>query len=86
MKDYPERIDSKFRFVLLAATRAEQMMLGAPAKNAAIPGKTTDVAMEEICQDLVEWDYGPAKVTVEEAEAAEAAAAEAADAATEAAS
>ena len=32
MENIPQRIDSKFRFVLLAASRAEQLMRGAPAK------------------------------------------------------
>ena len=29
---YPEKIDSKFRYVLLASQRAEQMMRGAVSK------------------------------------------------------
>jgi len=57
----PNRLDSKFRFVLVAAQRAEQLMRGARAKT-EVPGKQkpTKVAMAEITQDLVVWDYGPA--------------------------
>lgn len=59
MDRIPEKIDSKFRFVLLAAQRAEQMMLGAPAK-VDLPGrKHSRVGMEEIVREAVEWDYGP---------------------------
>jgi DNA-directed RNA polymerase omega subunit len=53
------RIDSKFRYVLVAAQRAEQLMKGARAKIEA-KRKPTRVAMEEIDRDLVDWDYGPA--------------------------
>ena len=71
MDRIPEKIDSKFRFVLLAAQRAEQMMLGAPAK-VELPGrKHSRVAMEEIASDSVEWDYGPPPEPEVEEEAAE---------------
>lgn len=60
MERIPERIDSKFRFVLLAAERAEQMMRGARPKVDMGAMKPTRVAMEEISNDLVEWEYGPA--------------------------
>lgn len=58
----PERIDSKFRFVLLAAERAEQMMRGGRPKVDMGPQKVTRIAMQEIANDLVEWDFGPAPV------------------------
>jgi DNA-directed RNA polymerase omega subunit len=57
--DLPERIDSKFRLVLLAATRAEQMMRGASPKVEIQNVKPTRIAMEEIRRDLVYWDHGP---------------------------
>ncbi len=53
-------IDSKFRRVLVAANRAEQLMRGARAKVEAGKRKPTRVAMEEIDHSLVEWGYGPA--------------------------
>lgn len=56
----PEKIDSKFRFVLLAAQRAELMMLGARPKVDIGPHKPSKVAMREISDDLVDWDYGEA--------------------------
>ncbi|MEJ2086701.1 MAG: DNA-directed RNA polymerase subunit omega [Acidobacteriota bacterium] len=75
MDRIPEKIDSKFRFVLLAAERAEQMLRGARPKIDMGPLKATRIAMQEISNDLVEWDYGPAPETdveyVEEEVAAE---------------
>jgi len=60
MKEYPDRIDSKFRFVLLAARRAEQLVQGAVPKVPVDDLKTTRVALKEIREDTVSWDYGPA--------------------------
>lgn len=60
MENIPEKIDSKFRFVLLAAHRAERMMRGALPKVDLAGSKISRVAMEEILQERVEWDYGPA--------------------------
>jgi DNA-directed RNA polymerase omega subunit len=68
MQDYPERIDSKYRFVLLAANRAEQLIRGASPKEReeADASKLTRVAMMEVAEDRVAWDYGPAEEPVEE--------------------
>jgi DNA-directed RNA polymerase omega subunit len=66
MERYPERIDSRFRFVLLAATRAEQMMRGAVPKVEMGQAKVTRIAMREIEEDRVLWDYGPAPVPAPE--------------------
>jgi len=52
-------IDSKFRRVLVAAHRAEQLMKGARAKVESAKRKPTRVAMEEVDRSLVEWGYGP---------------------------
>ncbi len=76
MERIPEKIDSKFRFVLLAAERAEQMLRGAKPKIDMGELKSTRVAMMEISNDLVEWDYGPAPDAVVEAQIEEAAPAE----------
>lgn len=54
------KYDSKFRFILLAAHRAEQMMRGArPRLDSASP-KTAKNAMVEVDAGLIDWDYGPA--------------------------
>lgn len=74
MREIPDKIDSKFRFVLLAANRAEHMMQGAIAKVDEKGRKASAVALEEFRSELVEWDYGPAEepeIVEEEGEPAE---------------
>lgn len=56
----PSNVDSKFRYVLLAASRAEQLMRGARPKVEPVNKKPTVVAMRELNQGMVGWDYGPA--------------------------
>ena len=58
MDRFPDKIDSKFRFVLVASSRAEQLMRGAPAKVDPRGRKATMVALEELSNDLVSWDMG----------------------------
>jgi len=62
MDRIPDKIDSRFRYVLLAAERAEQLMRGGSAKIETGEIKPTRVAMNEISSDLIAWDYGPAPV------------------------
>ena len=66
MTNFPERIDSKYRYVLLASNRAEQLVEGAAPKADFDQRKPTRIAMSEISAELVEWDYGPAEETEEE--------------------
>ncbi len=72
MRQIPEKIDSKFRFVLLASTRAEQIMRGAQSKVEQPGAKHTRLAQEEILGEAVAWDYGPAEDVPEDALGAEA--------------
>lgn len=65
MDRIPDKIDSRFRYVLLAAERAEQLMKGGSPKIETLEAKPTRVAMDEISTDLVAWDYGPAPETAE---------------------
>jgi DNA-directed RNA polymerase omega subunit len=55
----PQRIDSTFRYILVAARRAEQLMLGARPKVETQHSRPSKIAMREITDELVEWDYGP---------------------------
>jgi DNA-directed RNA polymerase subunit omega len=74
----PERIDSTFRYVLIAARRAEQLMRGARPKIDLVPAKPTRIALREVTEELLDWDYGPApQPEPEPVEAAENAAEEA---------
>ncbi len=59
MHRIPERVDSTFRYVLLAARRAEQLMRGGRPKVELPAAKPARLAMAEVSGDLVEWDYGP---------------------------
>jgi DNA-directed RNA polymerase subunit omega len=59
MERIPERIDSTFRYVLLSARRAEQLLRGARPRVDLANAKATRIAMREVSEDLVEWQYGP---------------------------
>ena len=72
LKKIPDRIDSKFRYVLLSAARAEQMIQGSSMTAEGKGPKFTRVAMDEITSDEVEWDYGPAPEPAVDETAAEA--------------
>jgi DNA-directed RNA polymerase omega subunit len=65
----PTIIDSKFRLVLVAANRAEQLIRGARPKIEAGKRKATRLAMEEVQSNLVDWGYGPAPQPQPEPEA-----------------
>jgi DNA-directed RNA polymerase subunit omega len=51
--------DSKFRFVLLAARRAEQLIRGAEPRVSMKSPKVARVAMQELLEARVDWGYGP---------------------------
>jgi DNA-directed RNA polymerase omega subunit len=59
MEEKAPTMDSKFRRVLVAASRAEQLMRGARPKVEAGKRKPTRVALEEVDQSLIDWGYGP---------------------------
>lgn len=53
----PENLESKYRFVMLAALRAEQLQMGAPQRIDSESMKYTVVAQEEVAAGAVEaWD------------------------------
>ena len=70
MESKAPTMDSKFRRVLVAATRAEQIMRGARPKIEAGKRKPTRVALEEVDQSMIDWGYGPPPPKPVEAEAA----------------
>jgi DNA-directed RNA polymerase omega subunit len=59
MEGLPEGIDSKFRYVLLVAKRAEQLVQGSMPKGRSKHTKPTRVAMEEIEKKQVKWQLTP---------------------------
>ena len=72
MYKLPEDLDSKYKFVTLAAKRAEQLQAGAVPRVQAEGRKTTVVAQAEVATGEVEaWDpeeMDPTELTEEEEE------------------
>lgn len=68
----PENLDSKYRFVILSALRAEQLQVGAIPRVRAISRKPTVIAQQEVAEGLVgEWDPSQEVPVDELAEATE---------------
>ena len=59
MDELPKDVDSRFRYVLLVAKRAEQLIQGAQPKVRTRHSKATRGAMEEVRQDQVKWQLTP---------------------------
>lgn len=62
----PKELDSKFRFITVAAQRAKQLQNGAKARVSTRSRKPTRVAMHEVLAGTVSWEI---KKEGEEAEA-----------------
>ena len=54
----PESIDSKFRFILVAAKRARQLQAGARPMVQSSSKKVTRVAQQEVDAGLVPFELG----------------------------
>ena len=52
----PKDVDSKFRFITVAAQRAKQLQNGAKARVEARSRKPTRVAMQEVLAGAVSWE------------------------------
>ena len=52
----PREVDSKFRFITVAAQRAKQLQNGAKARVEARSRKPTRVAMQEVLAGAVSWE------------------------------
>lgn len=50
-----DTIDSKFRYVLIVAKRAEQLIQGVAPRVKPRWAKPTRVAMDEVNADLIQW-------------------------------
>ena len=59
MEQLPEGVDSKFRYVLLVAKRAEQLIQGAQPKFKTRHAKPTRQAMVEVDRSQVPWHLTP---------------------------
>jgi DNA-directed RNA polymerase omega subunit len=66
MYKLPNTLKSKYEFVTLAAKRAEQLQMGAPAKVEEQGRKATVVAQEEVATGLVDiWTPEEGQVSEE---------------------
>lgn len=63
----PKGVESRFRYVLLIAKRAEQLIQGAQSKIKSRHSKPTRVAMEEVNREQIKWQLS-APVETEETE------------------
>jgi len=53
----PKDVDSKFRFITVAAQRAKQLQNGAKPRVETRSRKSTRVAMEEVLAGSVSWEH-----------------------------
>jgi len=51
-------VDSKFRFITVAAQRAQQLQNGAKPRVETKARKSTRVAMQEVMAGAVSWEVG----------------------------
>jgi DNA-directed RNA polymerase subunit omega len=73
----PKNVDSKFRFITVAAQRAKQLQNGAKPRVEARSRKPTRIAMQEVLAEAVSWEIRDEKEAAAAAAEAVAAAAEA---------
>lgn len=52
----PREVDSKFRFITVAAQRAKQLQNGAKPRVESRSRKSTRVAMQEVLAGAVSWE------------------------------
>ena len=66
----PKEVDSKFRFITVAAQRAKQLQNGAKPRVELKSRKPTRVAMQEVLANAVSWEVrspdAPAPAPTEE--------------------
>jgi len=70
----PKEVDSKFRFITVAAQRAKQLQAGAKARVDPKSRKPTGVAMEEVLAGAISWELRDEEELAAEAAASEEAA------------
>lgn len=57
MRDLPDNIDSKYRFITIAAQRCDMLQKGArPKVDEDKFSKLTSLAMEEVLEGLIEFE------------------------------
>ena len=59
MQDSTNKVDSKYRFILLAAKRARQLQSGAKPLIHTTARKHTRIAQEELRAGVLEFEFPP---------------------------
>ena len=54
--EFPQNIDSKYRYILVAARRAQQLRAGSKARVHCESDKLTVIAQQELCAGLVPFE------------------------------
>lgn len=65
----PKEVDSKFRFITVAAQRAKQLQNGAKPRVETRSRKPTRIAMQEVLAGAVSWEIKDETVKPEAVEA-----------------
>jgi len=63
----PKSVDSKFRFITVAAQRAKQLQAGAKPRVDTQSRKPTRIAVEETIAETISWELGEEAGSGEEA-------------------
>jgi DNA-directed RNA polymerase omega subunit len=66
MQKIPEKVGSKYRFIILAAERAKQLQNNAKPKIKTKSTKPAFIAMRELEQDLISFEMPPEVDTVKQ--------------------
>ena len=62
----PKDVDSKFRFITVAAQRSKQLQNGAKPRVESKSRKPTKVAMQEVLANTVSWEIKDDKAEAQE--------------------
>ncbi len=62
----PKNVDSKFRFITVAAQRAKQLQAGAKPRVDTRSRKPTRIAVEETIAETISWEVREEPVPAEE--------------------
>jgi DNA-directed RNA polymerase subunit omega len=65
----PREVDSKFRFITVAAQRAKQLQNGAKPRVETRSRKSTRIAMQEVLAGTVSWEVKDEAAKAAEVEA-----------------
>jgi len=65
----PKEVDSKFRFITVAAQRSKQIQNGAKPRVETRSRKSTRIAMQEVLANAISWEVADPNAPKAESEA-----------------